>query len=271
MGSVDRVGSNFVVKAIVVVRLTIGEEDDDLLHVIAAVAVEHILCLLQTLFSICGATRAETIDGVPILLSVLVGYIVQLLLCVRSARKLNDCKARLLILLKPTIVLGRRIDKVVGSVLEIGHLGPAHGTRGIEHQHDIERLAGFDHLFEVRSGRERRQAHEEVRVALSYSLSTQASIVIVGERVIPVEHALVSPDAAHVLRGGVAARSGVLRPCVGGVRIDHRTAGSLCGRRRHEHHGHGGDHCDDDRNRPRRCGAACADRTRMMRVPTGAG
>ena len=229
MGSVDRLGSNFVIKPISMVRLTIGEENDDLLHVSAAVAVEYILCLPQALFSICGAARAETIDGVLVLLNVLVGYIAQLLTRIRSARKLHDCKARLLILLKPTIVLGRRIDKAIGSVLEIGHLAAAHGTRGIEHQHNIERLAGFDHLFEVRGRRKRGQTHKEVGVALFHLLAVQPGIVIVSERVIPVEHALIGPDATNVLRRRLAARTRVLRPNVRRIRVNYRCARNACG------------------------------------------
>ena len=132
MGSVDCIGSNFVVKTIPMVRLAIGEKDDDLLHVSAPVLIEHILCLLQAFFSISSAICAEKVDSVLVLLSVLVGYIVQLLLRVRAACKLNNCKTRLLILFKPAIVLSRRINKAIGSVLEIGHLAAAHGTRGIE-------------------------------------------------------------------------------------------------------------------------------------------
>lgn len=108
--------------------------------------------------------------------------------------------------------------------------------------------ACFRGRLEVGRGGQGREAYEEVGVADLDVLPRQRAVA--AERVVSIEHALVGPDAANVLRALRGGRN--LIPHVGGIGVDH---GIARGARRYErvcaeHNAHRcccGDECCDYR------------------------
>ena len=63
MSSVDGVGRHLVVKTVLMVRLAVGEENDDLLRIFAS-TLQDILRMLHTVIGSGGAVGFQSIDGI---------------------------------------------------------------------------------------------------------------------------------------------------------------------------------------------------------------
>ena len=95
-----------------------------------------------------------------------------------------------------------------------------HRARGVNHENDVKRSRGGSRRFQVRRGGQRRQANQEVGVALLDGLTVQSLTAL--ERVVAVEHAFVGPDATDVLRGGYTTGIGEVLPRTRSVGVNLR-------------------------------------------------
>ena len=181
LGGIDGILSNLDLKTTSARRRAIGEEDDDLLSIraIRRNALGQLQAIVsmrgtggrngidRSLEALCAITRArrQLLHCLRVVIDVAVfaiGTITNLI--VLFARELNDGNLMLLgSILNVLVLLGNSIDKTVcGGLKRIDALSriPAahaiiHGTRRIEHHHDVERLARNRRIGCRRDGRQR--------------------------------------------------------------------------------------------------------------------
>ena len=230
LGGIDGILSDLGLETIRTRRRAVGEEHNDLLGIRAI--RRNVLGQLQAIVSVRGTGRSNGIDRflkalcaidrarrqplhclrvVIDIAAVAIGIITDLIVVLLTCELYDGNLMLFARILNLLVLRGDGIDKAVGSSFErddtLGGISAAHGVihraRSVQHQHDVERLAG-DRRIGCR--RDSRQRGQEIRIPVLGSLDR-----------------LVGPDSANVLSCYFLAviAAGPELPAVTGVVVDY--------------------------------------------------
>ena len=219
-----RIGYAFV-KTALVIRLTVGEEDDDALHVLAVrigglvalAAVHQGLRVIHGVIRRGGTRRFQRFYHVLqfILIVVGIGFIVPYnlgVIVIKPAvgsishliglipRELHQRNPAAQVLVGPLAVgLCRLVNKRVHRRLQGAHFIVGIHTSGyVQHHHDVQRNGGLSH--NLRGGRQRGQTYQEVGIpVLLHGL--RAGIIQLPHHNIAGRYGLVRPNPPDILCG----------------------------------------------------------------------
>ena len=221
-----RIGYAFV-KTSLVIRLTIGKEDDDALHVLAvrigglvALALVHLLLgLIHGIIRRGGTCRSQRIDLVLQLRLVVVGagFVVayNLSVVVSIATRSVGIISHLIVLIPgelhqrnpaaqvlvgPLAVgLCRLVNKRIHRRLQGVHFIVVIHTSGyVQHHHDVQRNGGLSH--DLRRGRQRGQTYQKVGIpVLLHGL--RAGVIQLLHHNVAGRYRLVRPNPPDILCG----------------------------------------------------------------------
>ena len=266
-----RIGYAFV-KTALVIRLTVGKEDDDALHVLAvrigglvSLALGHLLLGLIHGVIRCGGTcRFQRIDRILQLRLVVVGIrfivtynlsvVVMLTIWSKKrilflvgvisyfvgffARELHQRNPAAQVLVGPLAVgLCRLVNKRVHRRLQGAHFIVGIHTSGyVQHHYDVQRNGGLSH--DLRRGRQCGQTYQEVGIPLLlYGL--RSGIILLLHHNVSGRYGLVRPNPPDILCGVINCNRIV--PVADGYIVCHGTGcrGHCCsGHSKQDGHGH---------------------------------
>ena len=257
-----RIGYAFV-KTALVIRLTVGEEDDDALHVLAVrigglvalAAVHQGLRVIHGVIRRGGTRRFQRFYHVLqfILIVVGIGFIVPYnlgVIVIKPAvgsishliglipRELHQRNPAAQVLVGPLAVGScRLVNKRVHRLLQGFHFIVGIHTSGyVQHHHDVQRNGGLSH--NLRGGRQRGQTYQEVGIpVLLHGL--RAGIIQLPHHNVAGRYGLVRPNPPDILCGVINCNRIV--PMTDGHIICHGTGcrGHCCsGHSKQDGHGH---------------------------------
>ena len=257
-----RIGYAFV-KTALVIRLTVGEEDDDALHVLAVrigglvdlALVHQSLRVIHGVIRRGGPRRFQRFYHVLqfILIVVGIGFIVPYnlgVIVIKPAvgsishliglipRELHQRNPAAQVLVGPLAVgLCRLVNKRVHRRLQGAHFIVGIHTSGyVQHHHDVQRNGGLSH--NLRGGRQRGQTYQEVGIpVLLHGL--RAGIIQLPHHNVAGRYGLVRPNPPDILCGVINCNRIV--PMTDGHIICHGTGcrGHCCsGHSKQDGHGH---------------------------------
>ena len=231
---VHRGGGDDGVKPSAVVRLAVGEEDDDLLRVGARLILQRLLGAVEGVVGGGRAGRTQALnrvrqagdfirqvaDNLRVVVTLPIGIIADLRRLFPGELHQGDA-VPLAPVANRRVLVGRRIDEAVDRGLErVDLLGAAaqvvgHRTGHIQHQHDVEWLVRHDlaRICALRTGDVQRHLVRAVSIGGNGLLAGRSR----QRRII--RHAVCSLGGKRSRRAGGRLLIGGLRLCRGGIPI----------------------------------------------------